>query len=282
MLSSPLLAAAAVLGLVVAAAALLPRGFLLSGTARDPAPLLLPDAPPLAGYLLAAISLFLLGLWVLAHVVRFRSRTASGRARGAPVWVQVALVVLALLLPGLVSETRDLFRDEPRAGSEERRSPDAPARERDAARSRALGVALTALLGVLFAGMVGAAAWLLWPDKPAASADVDEDDAILEELDAGIDDLASIGDPREAVISCYARMETLLARAGIPRREADTPEELLARVLRAHRAADASLTELTELFERARFSPHRIDDAMRRAALRALREVRDQIVAVPA
>jgi hypothetical protein len=77
-------------------------------------------------------------------------------------------------------------------------------------------------------------------------------------------------------------METLLARAGIPRREADTPEELLERVLRAHRAADASLTELTELFERARFSPHRIDDAMRRAALRALRDVRDQIVAVPA
>jgi hypothetical protein len=280
LLTSPMLGAAAVLGLVVASAALLPRGFLLLDTARAPAPVLLPDAPPLAGYLVAAISLFLLGLWVAAHVVKFRSGSARERARATPVWVQVALVVLALLLAGLVSEGRDLFRDDPRPAAEER-APEAPATERDAAGSRALGVALTALLGVLFAALVGGAAWLFWPDRRAPARAVEED-PILEEVDAGIDDLESIRDPREAVISCYARLEAMVERAGIARLESDTPEELMARVLRAHRAADASLSQLTELFARARFSPHRIDDGMRDDALRALRDVRDQLAGAPA
>jgi hypothetical protein len=50
-------------------------------------------------------------------------------------------------------------------------------------------------------------------------------------------------------------------------------------VLIGHRAAEPSVARLTALFERARFSDHHVDESMRRRALTALAEVRDQIKA---
>lgn len=64
-------------------------------------------------------------------------------------------------------------------------------------------------------------------------------------------------DARAAVIGCYTALEETLARAGVRRRPADTPEALVRRaeqqcVLRSPAAAGA----LVELFGRARFSSH--------------------------
>jgi len=90
--------------------------------------------------------------------------------------------------------------------------------------------------------------------------------------------LAEIGDlsrePREAIIACYAAMERELTRVpGAVPQDFDTPSEVLARAV-DHRALRAdSATELVELFEEARFSPHVMTEAHRDAAVRVLQRV---------
>jgi hypothetical protein len=100
-------------------------------------------------------------------------------------------------------------------------------------------------------------------------------------LDDSLDDLRAEKDPRKAVIATYARMERTLATAGLPRTASEAPLEYLARVLLEllHASADA-VSRLTALFERAKFSPHEIDTAMKRDAIHALVAVRDELRAV--
>jgi len=100
-------------------------------------------------------------------------------------------------------------------------------------------------------------------------------------LDDSLDDLRAEKDPRTAVIATYARMERTLATVGLPREASETPLEYLGRILRdlLHASADA-VSRLTALFERAKFSPHEIDSAMKRDAIHALVAVRDELRAV--
>jgi hypothetical protein len=90
--------------------------------------------------------------------------------------------------------------------------------------------------------------------------------------------LAEIGDlsrePREAIIACYAAMERELAKspAAMPR-ASDTPSEVLARAVERHLLRADSATELVDLFEEARFSPHVMGEDHREAAVRVLRLV---------
>jgi Domain of unknown function (DUF4129) len=87
--------------------------------------------------------------------------------------------------------------------------------------------------------------------------------------------LAEVGDlsqePREAIIACYAAMERELRRVpGAVPQDFDTPTEVLARAVENHalRADDAS--QLVNLFEEARFSPHVMNEGHRESALRVL------------
>jgi hypothetical protein len=102
-------------------------------------------------------------------------------------------------------------------------------------------------------------------------------------LDDSLDDLLAERDPRKAVIATYARMETTLAGAGLPRAAAETPLEYLGRVLREllQTSADA-VARLTALFERAKFSTHEIDGGMKNEAIHALMDVRDELRAAAA
>jgi hypothetical protein len=94
-----------------------------------------------------------------------------------------------------------------------------------------------------------------------------------------LDDLRRESDARRAVIAAYARAEAVLARHGLPRSPAETPLEYLGRVLLGLRVRAAAVLELTELFERAKFSTHRIDAAMKEEAIAALVAVRDDLAA---
>jgi Domain of unknown function (DUF4129) len=104
---------------------------------------------------------------------------------------------------------------------------------------------------------------------------------VEEELDAAvsdsIDDLRSEPDPRRAVIAAYARMERVLRRHGRARRAAEAPYEYLERVLGDLRIRPAAIADLTEMFERAKFSVHRIDATMKTRAIDALVSVREDL-----
>jgi len=100
-------------------------------------------------------------------------------------------------------------------------------------------------------------------------------------LDESLDDLRDDPDVRRAIIAAYARMERALAAAGIPRRPSEAPYEYLSRALGSLHASAASVTRLTDLFERAKFSQHVPDESMRAGALDALVAVRDELRAPP-
>lgn len=67
-------------------------------------------------------------------------------------------------------------------------------------------------------------------------------------------------DPREAVIYLYNRLRADLAGLGIPRQEPLTPAEYARAFAQTPQAGDAPILELTELFHRAEYSPHDLEE----------------------
>jgi hypothetical protein len=94
-------------------------------------------------------------------------------------------------------------------------------------------------------------------------------------LDDAIDDVLHESDPRRAVIDAWARLERVLARQGLPRRESEAPFEYAARASVELGVPAEWLEQLAGLFEWARFSPHEVTPAMREEALGGLVAVRD-------
>jgi hypothetical protein len=96
-------------------------------------------------------------------------------------------------------------------------------------------------------------------------------------LDESLDDLWSDPDLRRAIIAAYARMETALGAAGLPRRPSEAPLEYVERALLTLDTSAAAVRRLTDLFEWARFSHHEPEPSMRDEAVDALVAVRDEL-----
>jgi len=111
--------------------------------------------------------------------------------------------------------------------------------------------------------------------EPARPRRVTE--ALVLALEQTLEDLRAEPDPRRAVIAAYSQMEHALGRAGLGRRPSEAPREYLFRVLPVVGAGAASVERLTALFERAKFSPHEIDGAMKEEAIAALESLRDEL-----
>jgi hypothetical protein len=78
--------------------------------------------------------------------------------------------------------------------------------------------------------------------------------ALSQSLAAGRAALDQGGDPRAAIIACYAAMERGFAAAGSVPAAADTPAEVLARATQGGLVRSGSAAALTGLFRRARYS----------------------------
>lgn len=130
----------------------------------------------------------------------------------------------------------------------------------------AIGVALAI-------GIVVANEWRRRPEPPEQGA-AEELEAVLTET---LGELELDPDPRRAVIQAYVRMEAVLGAHGHARLPHEAPLEYLARVLRELDVRAEAAHALTELFERARFSHHEIDAAMRAEAVASLEAVRDDL-----
>jgi hypothetical protein len=96
-------------------------------------------------------------------------------------------------------------------------------------------------------------------------------------LDESLDDLRADPDLRRAIIAAYARMETALAAAGLPRHRAEAPLEYVERALLTLDTSASAVRRLTDLFQWARFSQHEPDPSMRDEAVDALIAVRDEL-----
>ena len=107
--------------------------------------------------------------------------------------------------------------------------------------------------------------------SPDAAARVGSD------LRRSLADLESERDPRLAVQRAYARMEESLGEIELSRAPDETPTEFTARVLRVLGASAAAASDLTGLFEIARFSDHPMDEDDRRRAIASVRRVEAEV-----
>jgi hypothetical protein len=109
----------------------------------------------------------------------------------------------------------------------------------------------------------------------------DQEAAMLEAIDEvladSLDDLRAEKDPRRAVIRTYARMERTFAAYGVPREESEVPQEYVGRVLDRLGVSISAVRRLTDLFSRAKFSPHTIDAGMKDQAIDALVGLRAEL-----
>jgi hypothetical protein len=90
-------------------------------------------------------------------------------------------------------------------------------------------------------------------------------------------DLESEQDPRRAVQRAYARMEESLGEVELSRARDETPTEFSSRVLRVLGVSAAAASDLTGLFEIARFSNHPMDEDDRRRAIASVRRVEAEV-----
>jgi Domain of unknown function (DUF4129) len=263
------LAAAALLALVAAGAA---RGPLRGGGGR----------PAFPTDLVASLLLLLLVAAVAALVLAVVVLVPDGRMR--PVRRHRNSVLAALLPLGLLLALW-LF-GEP-LGLLDRLRPDSatpstlptfevPEQSVEAADPGPLPLLVAGAAVVVMAAIV--TAWLL-ADRRRRAPPRTAAERLVELLDDTLDDLERDPDPRRAVIAAWARMERGLAAAGLPRRPAEAPFEYAGRVLATMPGRPDHVHRLTSLFERAKFSRHTIDQAMREQAVAALRAVRTDLEA---
>jgi uncharacterized protein DUF4129 len=217
---------------------------------------------------------------VFSHVVTGRRMSRPTRA---PLWAQFLTLVFVVLSLGALQKAGILgrFGDNDAKDQVVNDGPlgsPAPGSADHVTRSATLGVVVTIVLVLVLGAILVLTVSVLRRERGVRGELFDpEKEAILEGVDAGIEDLARVTDPRAAVIACYARMEAALSTAGLSRRPSEAPLEFLARVLTERNVLESSATTLTALFERARFSEHEIDESMRADASSALRAVSEQI-----
>jgi hypothetical protein len=132
-----------------------------------------------------------------------------------------------------------------------------------------------ALLALLLVAAVVACVLVILRRLPAESAGdmlmpPDEEASIRTAIESGRRALRSFDDAQAAIIACYVAMEASLAGAGTSREDAETPDELLARVVASGLLHGSAAAQLTALFYEARYSSHVLPATARIAALRAL------------
>jgi len=124
---------------------------------------------------------------------------------------------------------------------------------------------------------LGAVAWATRARLAAGTGRRPPPEVLAAALEESLDDLRNDPDLRRAIIAAYARMETALGAAGIPRDPAEAPLEYVERALLTLDASASAVRRLTDLFEWARFSHHEPEPSMRDEAIDALIAVRDEL-----
>jgi hypothetical protein len=265
-------AVAVVLGLLLVVGASARRP--LNGGAAAPS---LPTWPLLFVVGVGLVVSAALGIAVLGPIMRARAGQ-SGRSalRAGPLTLSLSLLVPAAIIAlyttqGANGERKVIGQPAPASHNKLAGKPG----ERGADHSTAIA-ALTAGVG---AGVVGFAGLAIVRARRRREGELEPRAMVA----AGARDAAAAAaipaDPRAAVLAAYARMEAALASVGLARRPSDAPREYLARLEAGLGGGRAPAARLTELFERARFSPHPVGEDSRTEAIGALETLRMELEA---
>ncbi len=266
-------AVAVVLGLLLVVGASSRRS--LDGGAAAPA---LPTWPLLFVVGVGLVMSTALGLSVLGPMMQVRPGGGRGRVRAGPLTLAASMLVPAAIIA--LYATPGPGGGRVAVGP----APPPPSHNKLAGKPGERGAdhtaAVAAVAAGVAAGIVGlAGAALLRARRRRREPEAEPRATVAEGARDAAAAAAIPTDPRAAVLAAYARMEAVLASVGLARRPSDAPREYLARLEAGLGGGRAPAARLTELFERARFSPHPVGEDLRRDAIGALETLRAELEA---
>jgi hypothetical protein len=132
------------------------------------------------------------------------------------------------------------------------------------------GYTLFTIVIVVYGGLALLGLWVLTWERDGTPASLEPDPQQLRQVrravTAGLRELHSHVDTRQAIIACYARLEHLLEDYGVPAYAHLTPQEYMGVALQGLDLPLDALAGLVQLFEQARYSLHPLDDTARAQA----------------
>jgi hypothetical protein len=216
-------------------------------------------------------------LWVASLGRRQKLLEGGGQRRQFQTLLLVGLVGLPLLFVGrhYIHWHSPQQQSSGNAGLTQR----GEAKDRNSGDAQFKWLPAVAMATFLVGGAGGAVALVLWKRRNGAAWEREAElTAALDEVLADtLDDLRAERDPRRAVIGAYARLERTFAAHDVAREPSETPREYVDRALDRLGVSAFAVRRLTQLYERAKFSPHEIDAAMKDDAIDALAGLREEL-----
>jgi hypothetical protein len=143
--------------------------------------------------------------------------------------------------------------------------------------SPATGYAMFTMIVLVYGGLGLLGLYLLYEGwgktRLQGVADDPRPRQVQRAVAAGLQELRTHTDPRQAIIACYARLEHLLTDYGVPAYEHLTPQEYMGTALQDFDLPTDAFAGLVELFELARYSLHPLDDTARCTAMTYLEQL---------
>jgi Domain of unknown function (DUF4129) len=147
--------------------------------------------------------------------------------------------------------------------------------------SPATGYAMFTMVVLVYGGLGLLGLWILYEGwgktRFQGTADDPRPRQVQRAVAAGLQELRTHTDPRQAIIACYARLEHLLTDYGVPAYEHLTPQEYMGTALHDLDLPTDAFTGLVGLFELARYSLHPLDDTARRTAMAYLEQLQTHL-----
>jgi uncharacterized protein DUF4129 len=147
--------------------------------------------------------------------------------------------------------------------------------------SPATGYALFTMVILVYGGLGLLGLWILhegWVRMRVQGAlDDSRPRQVQRAVAAGLQELRTHTDPRQAIIACYARLEHLLTDYGVPTYAHLTPQEYMGTALRDVDLPAEAFAGLVALFELARYSLHPLDETARLSAMAYLEQLQTHL-----
>lgn len=286
------------------------RGYLPGAQSRpEPEDVDTGSGSVVAVVVMLAVSIAVIAISILSQALRRPSapgpgeperrwRTSGGRLPWRPLllatlvllaWSMVLLLLMRWITPPVLDEPPAADSGAPAPQAPEDAAADSPPRPADGGGSvfAILAGATIVLVMLSIAGTLFGRRRPAVPAAPGTSSAAAQTPAAAPDLARAAElGLAEMDDPdrdaREAIIACYLAMERELEKSpGTTPQASDTPSEVLARAIELQALQAGNATELVDLFEEARFSPHVMDESHRADAVRALRAVQRELQVHP-
>ena len=147
--------------------------------------------------------------------------------------------------------------------------------------SPATGYAMFTMVVLVYGGLGLLGLWILYEGWGKVRFQGTTDDPrprqVQRAVAAGLQELRTHTDPRQAIIACYARLEYLLTDYGVPAYEHLTPQEYMGTALHDLDLPTDAFAGLVALFELARYSLHPLDDTARLRAMAYLEQLQTHL-----